>query len=156
MSQQIDEILAKDPNNPGAAQAIARRNLNVAQRALDAKDFAKAIAAIEAGQKDFVDPRQQADAMFTIAQARLGIALTSKNANDLRDAALAYMRVVADFKDLPTRPHAAEALLKTAQIEEQLGDGGAAAQLYQQIIKESPQDPAAITAKESAARLGSR
>jgi TolA-binding protein len=148
VGQQIDEILAKDPNNPAAGQALARRSLINAQRALEAKDYAKAISEIEAGKANFVEPAQQADALFCVAEARYGLASAKKDPNDLKDAALAYMRVVANFKDLPTRPHAAESLLKTAMIEEQLNESAVANQLYQQIAQQYPEDPAAGVAKQ--------
>jgi TolA-binding protein len=145
---QIDDILAKDPSNPAAGQAIARRQLLSAQRALDAKDYAKALSEIDAGKTNIVDPPQQADALFIIAQARFGMASAKQDPTELKDAALAYMRVVANFKDLPNHPHAPESLLKTAQIEEQLNDPAVANQLYQQIAQQYPQDPLAAVAKQ--------
>jgi TolA-binding protein len=148
VAQLIDEILAKDPNNPAAGQAIARRKLTNAQRALEAKDFAKAVAEIESGRANFVEPAQQAEALFCVAEARYGLALAKKDATELKDAALAYMRVVANFKDLPGRPHVAESLLKTAMIEEQLNEPAAANQLYQQVAQQYPDDPAAGVARE--------
>ena len=148
VQQQIDEILAKDPSNPAAGQALARRSLTNAQRALDAKDYAKAITEIEAGKANFIDPPQQADALFILAEARYALANAKRDANDLKDAALAYMRVVANFKDAANHPHVAESLLKTATIEEQLNDPQAAQLLYQQIAQQYPDDPAAAVARQ--------
>ena len=147
-SAQIDEILAKDPNNPAASQAIARRKLTNAQRFLESKDYVKAIAEIESAKANFTDPSQQADALFVIAEAKFALASTKKDTNDLKDAALAYMRIVANFKDLPSRPHVADALLKTAMIQEQLNEQTSAQQLYQQIAQQYPEDPAAAVAKQ--------
>jgi TolA-binding protein len=144
----MDEILAKDPNNPAAGQAIARRKLTAAMRALEAKDFAKAISEIESGKASFVDPNQQAEALYTLAEAKYALAQAKKEPGELKDVALAYMRVVAHFRDLPTKPHVADALLKTAMIEEQLNDPAAANQLYQQIVQQYPSDPAAAVAKQ--------
>ena len=145
---QVDEILAKDPGNPAAGQAIARRQLLSAQRAFDAKDYARAISEIDAGKANIVDPAQQADALFIVAEAKFAMASAKKDPTDLKDAALAYMRVVANFKDLPNHPHVPESLLKTAQIEEQLNDAAAAHQLYQQIAQQYPDDPVAAVAKQ--------
>jgi TolA-binding protein len=146
--QQLDEILAKDPNNPAAGQAIARRSLTAAQRALDARNYPQAIAEIDAAKANITDPQQQADALYILAEARFAMATTKKDPNDLKDAALAYLRVVADFKDLPNHPHIADSLLKTAMIEEQLNDPAAAQQLYQQIVQQYPDDPAAAAARQ--------
>jgi TolA-binding protein len=146
--QLLDEILARDPNNPAAGQAVARRNLASAQRALEGKDYAKAIGEIESAKANFIDPVQQAEALYIIAEARYGQASAKKDPIELKDAALAYMRVVANFKDLPGHPHVADSLLKTAAIEEQLNEPTAAQQLYQQIAKDYPDDPAAAAAKQ--------
>jgi TolA-binding protein len=148
IQQQIDEILAKDPSNPAAGQAIARRALTNAQRALDSKDYARAVSEIDTAKTRFIDLSQQADALFILAEAKYAQAAAKRDANDLRDAALAYMRVVANFKDAPNHPHVVESLLKTATIEEQLGDPAAAQLLYQQIVQQYPEDPAAAVAKQ--------
>jgi TolA-binding protein len=150
---KLDQILAKDPNNPLARQANARRQLQAAAAAVDAKKYEQAISDIETNKQLFNDPQQQADALYTIAQARLGLAAGDKDPNALKDAALAYMRVVADFKDVAGKPHVADSLLKTAQIEEQLAEPDVAARVYQQVAQEFPQDPAAATAKQDMERL---
>jgi TolA-binding protein len=152
---QLDEVLAKDPNNPVAALANARRKLQAAQAALDQKNYQQALAAIDANKQLFTDPQQQADALYIIAQARAGLLGDSKDPTALKDVALAYMRVVADFKELPTRPHAADALLKTGQIEEQLTEPDVAAKVYQQVAEQFPSDPAAGIAKQNLDRLKS-
>ncbi len=150
---KLDEILAKDPNNPIAQQANARRKLQAATAALEAKKYQEAIDDIEQNKALFTDPAQQADAMFAIAEARMGLIAGSSDQTALKDVALAYMRVVADFKDVPGKPHVADALLKTAQIEEQLAEPDVAARVYQQVADQFPADPAAVTAKQDLDRL---
>ena len=54
-SEKLDEILARDPNNPAASQIIARRKLQSAQEALTTKDFPKAISEIESNQQRFTE-----------------------------------------------------------------------------------------------------
>ena len=147
-SRQIDEILAKDPNNPAAGTALARRNIIAAQQSLDRKDFAKAIDTIQTNRAKIIDPNQQADALFIIAQAQEGLAETNRDQTTLKDAGLAYMRVVADFKDAPNQPHVAMSLLRTGMIEDQLNEPQVAAKIYQQVVKEYPNDPAATVAKQ--------
>ena len=78
-----------------------------------------------------------------------------KDAAALKDAALAYMRVVANFKDTPGRPHVADSLYKTGQIEEQLAEPDVAAKVYQQVAEQFPSDPAAALAKQNLDRLKS-
>ena len=150
---QLDELLAKDPNNPNAARANARRKLQLANQALDAKKYQDALTAINGSRALFTDPQQQADALFVIAEAREGLATGSTDANTLKDVALCYMRVVADAKDTPGKPHVADSLLKTAQIEEELNDTDAAGKLYQQIADQFPGDPDAATAKQKLTTL---
>jgi len=152
-AEKLDEVLARDPNNPAAAQVIARRKIASAQQALAAKDFAKAIAEIESSRAKFTDPQQQADALFIIAQARYGQASAAKDPAALKDAGLSFMRVVANFKDAESRPHVVESLMQTAAIHEQIGEPQTAGQIYNQIAQSYPDDPAANLAKQNAARL---
>ena len=150
---QLDELLAKDPNNPNAARANARRKLQLANQSLAAKKYQEVLTAIDASKALFTDPQQQADALYDVAQAREGLAGSTADQNTLKDVALCYMRVVADFKDTPGKPHVVDSLMKTAQIESQLNDADAAARLYQQITEQFPNDPAAATAKQQLAAV---
>ena len=152
---KLDEILAKDPNNPIAAQANARRKLQAASAALEARKYQEAIADIESNKALFTDPTQQADALYTIAEAKRGLIGADKDPTALKDVALAYMRVVADFKEVPGKPHVADSLLKTAQIEEQLAEPDVAVRVYQQVADQFPSDPAATEAKQDLERLKS-
>jgi TolA-binding protein len=152
---RLDEVLAKDPNNPLAAQANARRKLQAAATALAAKKYQDAIGDIESNKQLFTDPAQQADAMYTIAEARMGLVAGGNDPTALKDVALAYMRVVADFKDTPGKPHVADSLLKTGQIEEQLAEPDVASRVYQQVADQFPSDPAAGVAKQNLDRLKS-
>jgi tetratricopeptide (TPR) repeat protein len=153
VAEQLDELLVKDPNNPAAGQAIARRKLMSAARAIEAKDYRKALADIDAARDKFTEPPQQADALFYTAEAKYGLT-DPKNADALKDAALAYMRVVAHFKNEPGAPHVAESLVKVAQIHEQLGEAQTAANLYEQVASQFKDDPAAQIARQSLQRLG--
>ena len=61
-----------------------------------------------------------------LAQARDGQLPAGPSPDALKDAALAYLRVVTFGSDLPDRPHVAEALLRAAQLQEKLNDPTAA------------------------------
>lgn len=153
VAEQIDELLAKDPNNPAAGQAIARRKLQRAAKAIEARDYRNAVAEIESARARFTEPQQQAEALFLLAEAVYGQS-DPKNHNSLKDAALAYMRVVAHFKNDPQRPYVAEALLRTATIHEQLGEPQTAIAIYEQVAAQFKDLPAAQTARQGLQRLG--
>jgi len=144
-TEKLDEFLARDPNNPAAARANARRKLQAAARLLAEKKYAPALAAVDAHRAAFTETDQQAEAMFLIAEARSGMA-DSTDRKALADAALAYMRVVAHFKDVPDSPRVADSLARAAAICEAMGDPAAATQLYSDVVKNHPnnEDAAAI------------
>lgn len=154
---------ANEPAMPGAAQAPAvpataapagdvqaGLRLRAAALALEQKDYPKALAEIDAGKALFSEPRQQADALYYRAEALANLAKDDKG---LADAALAYMRVVAHFKDDPAKPHVADALLKTAGLQERLKALPEALALYEQTAQEFAGTPAAEQAQQGAARL---
>jgi TolA-binding protein len=151
---QLDDLLAKDPSNPGAQRAMARRHLVAAQQALAAGDADGARQIIEHSASQFIDPRQQADAMWLLAEAQSAKLGFVPDPVELEDCALAYMRVVAHFKDLDGHPHVVESLLKTAQIEEKLNNPEAARALYDEIVQEYPDDALAQAARQRMGQLG--
>jgi TolA-binding protein len=113
------------------ADVQARLKLANAQTSLDAKQFAQAEATLKQSSAMFTDPAQQVDALYLLAQARDGQAVTGDDAQ--RDVAIAYLRVVTFGSDLPDKPHVADALLRAAEIEEKLADIAGARTLYQQL-----------------------
>jgi TolA-binding protein len=154
-ANRLDELLAKDPNNPNATRAIAKRKLQAAQAAMEKKDFRGAINEIESSRAQFTDPLQQADALYLLAEARFQTAAASKQPQAMKDAALAFVRVVANFKDAPDRPHVTASLMRLAQIEELLGEPQGARAVYEQLVAQYPDDPNAAAAKQASERLRS-
>ncbi len=150
--EQMVKAGAVAANDPAAAGALARMKLDVAAIAIDDRQYKKAIDAINGSRGIFVDQKDQAKALFLLAQATEGLA--GEDPPALHDAALAYMRVVAHCKDAPGQPHVVESLMKTAAILERTKHNQAALELYQQIAAQFPQDPAAPAAREHAQRLG--
>ena len=124
-----------------------------ARAALDAKDFAKAQSEIESNKSTFTEPSAQVDALYILAQAREAQLPADANANDLKDTAIDYMKVVAFGKDLPGQPNVADALVRTAQLEEKLKEPKVALQLYQQVSRDYADAHAAAVAKSSIDRL---
>ncbi len=137
-----------------ASVALADAKLTEANTALTQKDFDRAAGIIDGAGDLFVEPARQAEALFILAQAREGQARSKNDATAWRDAAIAYMRVVADFKDSPGAPHVADSLLHAAVIlENQLNQPTQALQMYQSIPDRFPNTPAADEAAKAATRL---
>lgn len=132
---------------------LARLKLDLASVAIDGKQYQKAIDEITANKAVFVEPQDQADAVFYLAEARYGLAGANKDPQALQDAAIAYMRVVAHFKDAQGQPHVAESLLKTAAIQEALNDKDAAIRLYEQVANQFNESVSGPKAREALDRL---
>jgi TolA-binding protein len=149
--EKLAKLPGADVNDPSARRVLAKRRLSVASRALQARNFRQAIDEIDAHRELFVEPAQQADALFILAEARH--ALAGDDPTALKDSALAYMRVVAVAKDEPGRPRVVDSMLKTAAILEQLGEPRAAIQLCEQVLAQFADDPSAPKARDSLERL---
>jgi len=145
--QTMAELTRLNPaaaNTAEAKQARADTILGEARDALTRKNYPQAISTLQTNAALFTEPQQQADALYILAEAK---AATATDDTSRKDAALAYMRVVANFKNVGGAPHVADSLLKTAQIEETLKDTKAAQSLYSQIIADYKDSPAAKIAQ---------
>jgi TolA-binding protein len=139
------------PPAPTINRGQADLKLQLAVAAVKQKKYQEAIDNIESVATSLTEPEQQADALFTIAEAKTGLA--GKDPAKLKDAALAYMRVVAHFKNEPSAPHVSEALYKAGEVLEQaklLPDALAA---YQAVETEFKQSPHAKDAAAAALRV---
>jgi TolA-binding protein len=155
VTQQMLKAGAGAANDPAAAGALARMKLDVASVAIENKQYKKAADEINASRAAFVDPKDQAAALYLLAQAQEGLA--GEDATALADAALAYMRVVAHASNVPGKPHVADALLKTASILERTKNNKDALELYQQVASQFADDPAAAkSAQQAVQRLGAQ
>ena len=92
-----------NPSDPATAGALADAKLADARDALAKNQFDQAISLINSNRSSFTDPTRQSDALFIEAQAKGGLAQNANDPNAWRDAAIAYMRVVADFKNAAVR-----------------------------------------------------
>jgi TolA-binding protein len=136
----------------GAGGTTPELALQMAFLALDQKQFDQAAKTIEGAAASFNEPEQQAEALYCLAEAK---AATAKDEASLKDAALAYMRVVARAKTARlASPRVPDALLKTAAIQEKLGAAKEALLLYQQVADEFKNTDAAKAAADGVARLG--
>lgn len=151
--QQLAGVSPTDAAAPANRKIQADVKLTEARQAFDQKQYARAIQILDGSGNLFEGAPQQADAMYLLAEAKSAAAKPS-DAAELKDAALAYVRVVALFKNAEGKPHVADALLKTAAIEEKLKNPKEALTIYQQVIAEFKGSPEATQAQQSAARLG--
>jgi hypothetical protein len=147
----LDQMLKS--GNAGAARAGVRRKLDEISKSLEKEDWKAALALVNTNQSIFVDPRDQAEAMYFTAEATGGSAAESSDAGIWKDVALAYMRVVAHFKDVQGAPFVAASLLKTGAIEERLGDEAGAKRVYEQVASQFGDGPAGAAAKAKLAGL---
>jgi TolA-binding protein len=137
----------------GPAGTNAALALQLAFLALDQKQYQQAEAEINKAAAAIVDPEQQVEALYALAECRAGLARDDPAA--LKDAALAYMRAVARAKSgRVASPRLPEALLKTAAIQERLNAPREALLLYNQVIEEFKGTDAAARAAQAADRLG--
>ena len=126
-------------DNVGAAATAAMTKnatadvaLTEATQQFTQKKYSECIARIMVARASFIDPDKQAKALYLVADAK---AATATTPDALSEAALAYMKVVANFKSQPTAP-VADALYKTAAIEEKLGKASEAVLIYKQLSNE--------------------
>ena len=142
-----------DGNSNGSqagGRGRAEAKLNEARVALSQKNYKLVLQTIDGASAIFAEPDQQAEALYTVAEAKSALAGGDDKA--LIDAAIAYMRVVANFKSVPGAPHVADSLIRTAAIEEKLLKPDEALRLYNQVAVEFQGTPAAKDAAEGAAR----
>jgi TolA-binding protein len=150
--QQLGKTMPADASSPEARRIQADSKLAEAKQELSQKRFSEAVQALQSNGPLFTDPMQQAEALYVIAEAKAGAARPD-DPDQLKDAALAFMRVVAVCKDMEGKPHVADALLQTAAIEEKLKNTKEALALYNQVAAEFRGTPLAGTAQQNAARL---
>ena len=145
--QQAARAGTGDAGAPGmSATQAADLALAEAGLALDAGEAARVPAVIDAAASSFVEPRQQAEALYLKAQAAEAVADTPEAR---QDAAIAYLTVVAHFKESPDAPRVAESMLRAAAIVAELGNPAAARGLYEEVGQRFPNTPAAEAAVQA-------
>jgi TolA-binding protein len=139
-----------------ASLALAEAKITEADADVTQKNFDQAVSIITGNGSLFVDSKHQADALYILARAREGQAESKDDSSAWQDAAIAYMRVVADFKDDPGAPHVANSLLNTAKIlDAHLNESAKAMRIYQNVQTQFPETRAAREAASEIARLQS-
>ena len=94
----------------------------------------------------FVDARHRSDALFVLARAREGQALSKDDPGAWQDAAIAFMRVAADFKDAPGIRMSPIHSSDTAQIlDAHLNEPAKSLRIYQSVQTPSFHKPCSPT-----------
>lgn len=151
VANQLVELSKTLPD--GDPAAIATLKLGLAQAALSNQDYQKAIDQIQSARELFVDQKQMAAALYVVAQAKFQLAEKSGNPNDMKDAGIAFMEIVANFKDHSDWPMVAQSLYMTGQTMLKLNDTKAASEIFQQVTREYSNQPAAASARDALAQL---
>jgi len=144
--------LGGDNPSPDLAAVRASAKLAFVNAAIQKQDFKTASARLDEARPLVTGADQQADLEFLTAEIHNGMAITNAatTADGWKDAALDYMKFVADF---PAHAKVADALLKTAQLHEKFDDAATAAQIYQSIVHDFAGKPAAVEAGKNLDRL---
>lgn len=139
--------------DPTVLAGITDGKLNLILSSVEKKDFPAALKGLEQVKPSVTEPKHQAEWLWLTAESNAGAAGDTKDGAVLRNLAIDYMRVVANF---PASPHAGESLLKTGAILEKLNDPKAALAVYQQIARDFNDQPVGSEAKKSVVRLGGK
>jgi len=149
--QQLNQAPAPQNGGVDNRRVEADLKLTAARQLYAQHQYDGAVQTLDAASGLFIDPQQQAEALFLLAQSREATA--ASDANRLKDAALAYIRVVVNCKGIEGQPHVAESLLRVGTIEEKLKNTKEAIAIYQQVAAEFKGTPAAAEAQQQADRL---
>lgn len=129
-------------SDPAVRAQLASLKVSQAKLAVDEKNYTQAKKLIDDNRQFISDPRAQSDALYVLAQCAAANAdKTDKRA--MKDAALAYMRVVANSDDTEGKPNVLNALQATADIMQQIRETETAVTVLGQISTEFAGDPAA-------------
>jgi tetratricopeptide (TPR) repeat protein len=93
----------------------------------------------------------RADVAYLLAECKAARMQPTASADQWKDLAIDYMRVVAGA---PQSANAGAALLKVAEIHETLKDPETALKVYQQVVREHANTPAGQAAQKGVERLG--
>lgn len=135
----------------GSPAEMAELLLRQAENDVANKRFDAAAERLGRAELSALPDNNRGDATFLLAECRAAKLQPTAPADQWKDVAIDYMRVVAGY---PASGSAAAALLKVAQIHETLKDPDTALKVYQQVAKDYAGAPAAQTAKQSIERLG--
>jgi TolA-binding protein len=138
-------------DDAAVTRARVEEKLNEARVALAQKDYQKASGVLLGAGDGITAPEQQDEALFMLAECKEQLAGDDPKA--LMDAAIAYMRVVANFQKVHGSAHISDALMKTAAIEEKLAKPEEALKIYNEVASDFRGTASAQSASDNAARI---
>jgi hypothetical protein len=142
---------AAGAGNAANLQAVVEAQLGLARVAIDKRDFGAAAQRLEQIKPSVTDPNQEADWLWLNAEAQAGqLPAGGGSPAAVQDAALNYMRLVANC---PSSPKVPQALLKTAALMERINDRPAAMSVYQEVARDYANQPAGKQVQADVDRL---
>jgi tetratricopeptide (TPR) repeat protein len=146
--------LKNNDSDSSAKKIFVKGRIDAADNSVLRGQFADAQKIIQDIETQVVDPVEQSQALFVLAEAQQGLAKANPATRtpDWQDVALAYLRVVAHFRDQTNNPLIPQSLYQAAAILDAVHDP-AALPLYRQLIDAYPTTTWATSAKLAAARL---
>ncbi|MFW5840212.1 MAG: tetratricopeptide repeat protein [Planctomycetota bacterium] len=144
-------------NVPASSDRLERKlraQSVILQGAISSKDARKIeglISDLQGAMNSFTE-KHLPEALYLLARAQYERILLSGQADKtkLAEAGLNAMRVAAYF---PGSPRAPDALVLAGRVNQALGNSGAAAQAYEEVLNQYSQSDAADTAKQAKAQL---
>jgi TolA-binding protein len=149
---QLEKLVGDLGSDPASQAMLADIRLAQARSKLAEKQFAEAIQIVDDNADRFVDPRQQAAALFTVAEAKAGLAKPA-DADAQLDVAVAYMKVVANYRKAEGAPYVVESLMRAAAILEAQNDLDGARGLYESVATDYPDHELAKAAQQKVDQL---
>jgi TolA-binding protein len=137
----------------GTPEEIAELALKQAQNDVANRRFDAAAERLGRVDLSALPEATRGDATYLLAECRAGKLTPAAPADQWKDVAIEYMRVVAGY---PASPSAADALLKVGQIHETLKEPETALKVYQQVAREHANTPAGQAAQKNVERLGGK
>lgn len=145
--EELSKLSGALESNPELSGLLAGIRIGQARAALNQKKFDETLQIIESNQSIFVDPPQQAQAMYLLAQATEGKA-SKDDKTALQDAALKYMAVAAHFDSLEGQPFVGDSLLAAARLCALAGLIDDARSINESVIRDFPDTPFAVQAQK--------
>ena len=150
--EQLVQLVGTDAgSNPEMQGMLAAVRLDQAQVAFDQKNFAQVKKLLDEVGPLLSEPQQQIRALDLLARSA-----ESQAGNDsvkLKDAALAYLRIVAHFTTEEEREPRDLALLAAATCLDKAGDFESAKTLLTQILTQAPESSQAVAARTKLAEV---
>jgi tetratricopeptide (TPR) repeat protein len=135
----------------GSPDEVNEIMVRLARTDLADKKYDPAIERLKKVNMAALSDPARAEVTFIQAECKAAKLVPTSAADEWKDLAIDYMKVVAGY---PTSPDAGPALLKVAEIHETLKDPETALKIYQQVAREHANTPVGQAAQKGIERLG--